>query len=158
MRVLLAEHGPGSPDRDWSSVKHIIHEVIAQLPTLLPLEQLPSIVVVADIVIGKLPLDSQRRSFAEAHIVVGAMGSQLANCLCMQPGSHIGAIQLLGHSDPFLWNLAAAFGVQYWALISSNPGAIFSRYSPFGFTAKDERSLKVFMEVALVQAATMLVH
>jgi len=161
LRVLLADHGaapPGGWDRDWSSMKHIVHEVIQNLTQLVAERHLPSAVVVADVVVGNLPAESQYRSFSEAHIVVGGIGSQLANAICMQPGSHLGAIQLLHYTDLFLWNVVSPFGIQYWHLVGSKPENFISKWAKIGFDQSDELSLKTFMESALVNAATMLVH
>ena len=78
---------------------------------------------------------------------------------CMQPGSFIGVIHTVSMSDPYIWNLVAPFGIQYWHMISSKPNNIINvLVSNLGLSADDELSLKVFMEKALVGAAAMLVH
>eukprot|EP00930_Biecheleria_cincta_P103452 TRINITY_DN9541_c0_g1_i1.p1 TRINITY_DN9541_c0_g1~~TRINITY_DN9541_c0_g1_i1.p1 ORF type:complete len:822 (+),score=73.73 TRINITY_DN9541_c0_g1_i1:33-2468(+) len=159
LKVLLAEHGPGLSARRWNEGKSFVHEAVRLLPTLLPRHLQPRAVLVADVQIGLFPVEAQRRSFAEAHVVIGVMGSQLANAVCMQPGSFLGVIQPCFSTDPFLWNLAASFGVQYWALVANAPPMCHQKYnSDMRFTAEDNASLNIFIETALVGASAMLVH
>lgn len=160
LKVLLAEHGPGTRGgREWEQGKPFVYEAIAKLPVLLPPHLRPKAIVVADVVIGRVSDEVQARTYSEAHIVLGAQGSQLAKCICMQPGSYFGVIHQHHHDDPFLWTMASPFGVQYWTLISAkHKGKPKSMYGPHPFGAAEGASLRVFMEKALVGAATLLVH
>eukprot|EP00930_Biecheleria_cincta_P058465 TRINITY_DN44293_c0_g1_i1.p1 TRINITY_DN44293_c0_g1~~TRINITY_DN44293_c0_g1_i1.p1 ORF type:complete len:889 (+),score=120.66 TRINITY_DN44293_c0_g1_i1:91-2667(+) len=159
LKVLLAEHGPGMGARTWDDAKHIVHEAIGNLSKLLPSKLRPRAVVVADVLIGSFPPEAQRRSFADAHVVVGGLGSQLSSAICMQPGSFIGAIHTLRTGDAFLWNQVAPFGIQYWTLMSSNPIPSGTQWpASLNLTPEDERSLQTFIETALTGAASMLVH
>lgn len=156
---MLPEHGPGFGTRTWDDAKPIVHEAIRNLSMLLPSKLRPKAVVVADVQIGLFPPEAQRRSFADAHIVVGGQGSQLSSSICMQPGSFLGSIHALNTGDEFLWNQVSAFGIQYWTLISSNPIPAGNKWaSSLNLTADDEKDLKTFIETALVGATSMLVH
>jgi hypothetical protein len=66
-----------------------------------------------------LPFSEQVRAFAEADLVVGPKGANLANIIFMRPGSHVVALAADDFPDTFFRDIVAGSGVHYSEIYGS---------------------------------------